>query len=620
MGKLLNSTNRLAVTTLAERWMNLLRYRIASPQFIISILLLVALLYLVVIPLYGIVDRTVIWDEADIRLSRDAVPGQHTLFHWKNVFRGRIAKPFFYKPLMNTLFTGSIAAVLALFLGGILSWLVTRTDMPGKRWLRPVLTIPYIIPSFALALAWGTFFRSPKVGGQQGLFEVAFGMAPPPWLSYGPVPIILTMVIHYFPFALLLVSGAMATIDTQLEEGAELLGASRFTILRKITFPIVAPAFIAAFVLTFGKTIGTFALPYLLGGPIRYHTLSTMLFSSMSLGLEPIAYVLAVILILMTALVVYLSSRFLGGNLKRFETVGGKGFKGQPTGLGRWRWPVSVMVSLFALVTAIFPIGLLTYQSLMLVDGHYDLGNLTLHYWLGQSHPDIAFGEPGVLHNPIILGASWNSIKLAIISSIICAFFGLLIAYIIVRNPRRWISTLLDQISFLPFLFPAIALGAMYLSMFAIRHGPVPALYGTFTLLVIISVIKRLPYSVRTGTSAVTQIGQELEEVAELEGASWFQRLYRIVIPLATSGVVAGLMVSFVGIMRELSLIILLITPKTRVLMTLGFRYAEEDQVQLGNTLVLLVTVITISGELVVWWLGKSRLTRLHEKQMDLER
>jgi len=94
----------------------------------------------------------------------------------------------------------------------------------------------------------------------------------------------------------------------------------------------------------------------------------------------------------------------------------------------------------------------------------------------------------------------------------------------------------------------------------------------------------------------------------------------RIVAPLATSGVVAGLMVSFVGIMRELSLIILLITPTTRVLMTLGFRYAEEDQIQLGNTLVLLVTFITILGELLVWWLGKSRLTRLHEKQMDLER
>lgn len=615
-----NTADRIKPASITERWLNQLHQRLTSPQFIISILLLIALFYLILVPLYGVCNRTLTWSETDVRMSREAVPGQYTLFHWKNVLFGRTAKKFFYEPLINAFVTGSIAAVLALLVGGLLSWLITRTDLPGKRLLRPVLTIPYIIPAFAIALAWGALFRSPRVGGLPGLFEFVFGTAPPLWLSYGPVPIIITMAIHYCPFALLLVSGALATIDTQLEESAELLGASRWMILRKITFPIVAPGFLSAFVLTFGKTVGTFALPFLLGGPVRYHTLATMLYASLSLGLEPIAFILALILIVITALVVYLSSRFLGKNLRRFETVSGKGFKGKPADLGRWRWPICLMVWGFALITAIFPIGLLTYQSMMLIDGRYGLSNLTLHYWLGQSDPNIAFGEPGVLHNPIILGATWNSIKLSAISSIFCAFLGLLIAYIIIRNRRSWISTLLDQISFIPFLFPAIALGAMYLSMFAKPHGPIPALYGTFSLLVLISVVKRLPYSVRTGASAITQIGQELEEAAELEGASWFQRIRRIVAPLATSGVVAGLMVSFVGIMRELSLIILLITPSTRVLMTLGFRYAEEDQIQLGNTLVLLVTFITIVGELVVWWLGKSRLTRLHEKQMDLER
>ena len=98
--------------------------------------------------------------------------------------------------------------------------------------------------------------------------------------------------------------------------------------------------------------------------------------------------------------------------------------------------------------------------------------------------------------------------------------------------------------------------------------------------------------------------------------ASWFRRFRQIILPLATSGVVAGMMVSFVGIMRELSLIILLITPSTRVLMTAGFRYAEEDQVQLGNALVMLVTLLTIAGELVIWRLGKGRLANLQEQQM----
>jgi len=598
-----------------ERWLNILRYHATSPQSVITVFLLIVLAYLVLAPLYGLVERTLVWEAADSRISRDIEPGAVTLFHWKNVLRGRISASFFYKPLLNTLLTGTIAAMIAMLLGSILSWMVTRTDLPGRGWLKTLLTLPYIIPSFAIALAWETLFRDPHIGGQPGFFQVVFNIPPPVWLSYGPVPIITTMVIHFFPFALLLVSGALATIDTQLEEGAELLGAGRWTILRKITFPVVAPAIMAAFVLTFGRTIGTFALPYLLGGPVRYYTLATMLFMSLKMGFEPIAYVLGIILIVITSLVVYGSNRYLGKNLRRYETVGGKGFKGEPTCLGQWRWPVFGMVGIVAFITAIFPLILLTYQTLMLVRGRFDLGNLTLHFWIGASNPNIAHGEPGVLHNPIILGAIWNSIRLSVLSSIISAILGLIIAYLVVRNYKSITATLLDQISFLPFLFPAIAFGAMYLSLFATRQGPIPALYGTFALLVIISVVKRLPYAVRTGTSAITQIGLELEEAAQLEGASWFQRIRKVVMPLATSGIISGMMVTFVGMMRELSLIILLITPQTRVLMTLGLRYAEENQVQLSNALVLLVTLITIIGELIVWRLGKSRLSRLREKQ-----
>jgi iron(III) transport system permease protein len=113
---------------------------------------------------------------------------------------------------------------------------------------------------------------------------------------------------------------------------------------------------------------------------------------------------------------------------------------------------------------------------------------------------------------------------------------------------------------------------------------------------------------------AVTQIGKELEEAAELTGATWGKRFRQIVIPLASPGVLSGMMVSFVGVMRELSLIILLITPSTRVLMTVGFNYAEEGLTQLSNALVLIVAVLTIIGELILLWFGKGKITRLREK------
>ena len=597
----------LNVQTRTPAWMT-------DPVSLLMLILLTVLTYLVLWPFLQLIIETLTWGEGDRRISRDAVPGEFTWFHWLQVTTGPISGKMLYGPLVNTMKTGIIATALALLAGGILAWCVIRSDMPGKAWLQPILTLPYIVPSFAIALSWEAVFRSPKVGGQPGLYEALLGISPPEWLSYGTFPISITLAIHYFPFAYLLVAGALATIDSQMEEGALITGAGRLMILRRITFPVVAPAFVAAFILTFGKTIGQFALPFLLGAPTQFHTLATMVYANLALGLDSMAFVLAIILIAISLVSIWLSNRFVGNKSRRFETISGKGFRSRVIALGPWRWPVFACVASFGFATGILPLLLLGYQSLMLIDGFYELNNLTSHFWIGRSNPEIAFGEPGVLHNNIILGATWNTLKLAFISAIIASIFGLAIAYIVVRREGNPVARILDQVAFIPFLFPTIAFGAMYLTLFAEPVGPIPALYGTFSLLVLISVVSRLPYSVKTGITAVTQIGKELEEAAELTGATWGKRFRQIVIPLASPGVLSGMMVSFVGVMRELSLIILLITPSTRVLMTVGFNYAEEGLTQLSNALVLIVAVLTIIGELILLWFGKGKITRLREK------
>ena len=601
--------------TSQKKWIDsAIRKQLQNPVNIALDVLLMVLAYLVLWPFFQLVLETLTWGEGDRRLSRDAVPGEFTWFHWLQATASPISEKMLYSPLLNTLITGVISTILALSAGGVLAWCVVRSNMPGKAWLQPVLTLPYIIPSFAIALAWETVFRSPKVGGQPGLYESILGVAPPEWLSYGTVPISITLAIHYFPFAYLLVAGALATIDSQMEESALISGAGKLTILRKITFPVVAPAFVAAFILTFGKTIGQFALPFLLGAPVQFHTVATMVYANLALGLDSLAFVLAVILIVISLISIWLSNRFIKKKSSRFETIGGKGFRSREVNLGQWRWPVFITVALFAFIVGILPLILLAIQSIMLIDGFYGLENLTWHFWTGTSNPDIAFGEPGVFHNNNIIGATWNTLKLASLSAVIASIIGLIIAYIVVRRSDNPLANALDQIAFIPFLFPTIAFGAMYLTLFAEPVGPIPALYGTFTLLVLISVVSRLPYSVKTGVTAVTQIGKELEEAAEVAGASWGMRFRRIVMPLASSGLTSGMMVSFVGVMRELSLIILLITPSTRVLMTAGFGYAEEGLTQLSNALVLIVAVLTILGELILWRIGKGRMTRLREK------
>lgn len=586
--------------------------RVLDPQFVLKAFFLILLSYLILYPLLELIWSTLVWTDRGIRVYRaeNAEPGALTGFFWRETFLGLNADRFLYQPLINSLVTGGTAAVLAVLIGCTLAWLVTRTDLPGRHWLKPLLTLPYIVPSFAVALSWETLFKSPRYGGTPGLWEAVFGVEPAAWVTLGPFPIIVTLAIHYSPFAFLLAAGALASVNSEMEESASLLGASRFKVLWRITMPAVAPALLAAAILTFAKAVGTFAMPYLLGVPAQYHTIATRLYSSLALGFEALAYVLALVLIVITGTALFLSTRALGRNMRRFQTIGGKGFRAKPIELGRARWPLFGVVATFTFLTGLFPLGLLAYQTLMKVDGHYGLDNLTLHYWIGTSDPEFADGEPGLIHNPLILDATWNTLQLATMASVTAAVVGLVIGYLIVRNPGKWSSKLLEQLSFMPFLFPGLALAAMYLTLFAVPRGPIPALYGTFILLILICVIDRLPYGVRMGVSSVAQIGTELEEAAELQGASWLKRFRRIILPLAVPGVVSAVMVCFVGLMRELSLFILLITPSTHVLMTLGLQYTEQDLRQLSNAIVLVVAVLTILGELVVWRVGRSRVGR----------
>ncbi|MGE5550118.1 MAG: ABC transporter permease [Bacteroidota bacterium] len=219
------------------------------------------------------------------------------------------------------------------------------------------------------------------------------------------------------------------------------------------------------------------------------------------------------------------------------------------------------------------PFILLAWQSLMKIEGNYSLSNLTLDYWLGRGSGTV---PPGLLRSPIVGQILQNTLKVALFSGLICAFLGLLIGYGVVRLRGRLLSRLLEQVSFLPYLIPSIAFGAIYLTMFARPVGPIPTLYGTLTILVLISSVKYLPMAARTGTAAMIQVGQELEEAAMVQGAGWWRRFRRVLLPLTKTGAVTGFLFTFISAMKELSLVIILVTPKTATLNTLTYRYAEQ--------------------------------------------
>jgi len=118
-----------------------------------------------------------------------------------------------------------------------MAWLVVRTDMPFRKGIAVFAVVPYVLPSYTLALAWLDFFKNERIGGATGLYQYLSGVSTPDWLAYGFVPIVITLSIHYYPFTYLLMSGALSSVDSSLEEAGEVLGATRPAILKRITFP-----------------------------------------------------------------------------------------------------------------------------------------------------------------------------------------------------------------------------------------------------------------------------------------------------------------------------------------------------------------------------------------------
>src|SRR5690554_6144240 len=242
------------------------RPRQRRPGLWLGLGLALLLALLVLVPLFRILLVTVDGQGLDV---------------WREVLTGRVARNLFWLPLRNTLVIGLLVGVGSSLVGGFLAWLVVLTDMPGRRLIGTLASLPFVIPSFAIALAWQVFFRNERVGGTIGLFA-ELGLSVPDWLAWGFVPIVLVLITHYFALSYMLISAGLASVGADMIEAAELTGAKRARILRDVTLPVVMPSILAGGLLAFAEGVGNFATPALLGLPVRFHTLSTRLYGMIS--------------------------------------------------------------------------------------------------------------------------------------------------------------------------------------------------------------------------------------------------------------------------------------------------------------------------------------------------
>ena len=426
-----------------------------------------------------------------------------TIVAWRDVLVGRLSRNLFWLPLWNTLILGFGVATVCVLVGGFLAWLVVMTDVPFRRTIGLMATLPFMIPSFATALAWGSLFRNARVGGQVGFLE-GLGLSIPDWLAWGLVPTLIVMAAHYYSLAFTVIAAALATVNSDLVEAAQMAGARRRSILFGIVLPVALPAIVAGASLTFAGAVSNFAAPALLGLPVRMQTLATRLFGMIEIGQTARGYVIAILLILVSAFFLWIGNRVISGR-RSFATITGKGGRSKRFALGAARWPLFAAAFTVCFATTIVPVAILVASSLAPSSSAL-LSNWTLHYWTGLSTASIAQGQPGIWHNPAILSATGITVGLGVVVALTATLVGLLVAFALARYRGGWLSGVINQLSFVPLLVPGIAFGAAYIALFGAPVGPLPALYGTFALLVLAATAYLVPFSAQTIIQALALV------------------------------------------------------------------------------------------------------------------
>ena len=598
----------------SRRLKNQIKAVVTNPYNIIVLIAVVLLVYLIVLPLLDMIATTFELAQRDIRAVGGGKAGDFTLYYWQRLLASELSWTMLIKPLINSLVIGVCVSVCAILLGSILAWLMVRSDLPFKKFFSLAVIIPYMIPSWCKSQAWLSMFKTARLGGAPG-FMASLGLDVPEWLAYGPVAIIIVLTLHYYAYTYLLVSSALNSINSELEEMGEIQGAGKAMILRKITLPLVLPAILSAVILTFSKAIGTFGTINYLGSPVQYYTLSSQLYMNINSRDTQTGFAMAILMIIIASIAVFVNQKLIGSR-KSYATIGGKGGRSTLIGLGKVGRPViTAALFVFFAVGIIMPIVILVMESFMLKEGISSLDNFTLHYWIGESNPQIMEGLPGIFKNDEFINSLFNSLRLTLVNGVFGTIFGQLLGYITAKGRGRLHGKLVEQLVFIPYLIPSVAFGGIYLSMFSQPQQIfgvtlVPALYGTFALLTLVSVVKHLPFAARAGTSNMLQISGELEEAATIEGAGFFRRFVKIVFPLSKGGFISGFMLIFVSIMKELDLIILIMTPTTSTLPYLAFRYQNGNSPQASDCVAIVMFSIVFLVYAIANLSGKADLAK----------
>ena len=573
---------------------NKIRTYFSKPHNVILLLMGIVLTFTTVAPIIAIIRDTFVIHPGTIDAHLTGQSEGFTLINYIDLFTSKLAKTNLWIPLFNTMLLAVGTCVVSILFGGIMAFLVTRTNFAWKKYLSSIFIFPYIMPQWTLAVVWQHMFNSNAVTGtQNGLLAALSGITMPLWWCKGLFPSLLVLGMHYAPFAYILIGGIFRNMDANLEEAATILDTPKWKIMTRITLPMVKPAILSTILLVFGSAMGSYPVPHYLG----LTTLSTK-YVSMNSKYTGEASVLAIIMMLFGVAIMLMNQISLTSR-KNYTTVTGKSGQISKIQLGKLgRYIIAFILVILTFFTSIFPILSFAVETFLPNPGDYsflytgDLSNLTTKWWITAENitENGMYGQMGILYNNTIRTAFFGTLLVSFACAILAGTIGTLIGYAVSKNRRSKWANYVNAVAFLPYLMPSIAVGVAYFILFSNKYIN---LFNTYWLLIIVGTIKYIPFASKAALNSMLQLSGEIEESAIILNIPWIQRMTRIIIPIQKSSIISGYLLPFMTCLRELSLFMLLCVQGFILSTTLDYfdemgLYAFSS----GINLILIVTIL----------------------------
>lgn len=473
--------------------------------------------------------------------------------------------------------------------GTFFAWLVTRTDLPFKRVMRVFFTIPFMLPAFIGALAW-KILLSPRAGYINQLWMVLWGTRTPLFNIYSFWGIVIVQTMYLFPFVFIQVSGALERMDPTLEESARISGAGLLTITRKITIPLIMPAVLSGALLVCLYSLAHFGTPAILGTEVGIYTIPTKIYelihqSAGSFAAIRTATMMSVILVISAAIILYAQNKVIKSG--RFQIIAGKSVRPTVLKLRGLKMPLFIFCIIYLLITVVLPtmtiflVALLRTYGLPLRVENMTFANFFYVLFKWKLTKDAIF----------------NSLYLSLGAALVTMLVGGIISYVLVKMKVRG-KWMLEFLGMLPFSLPGtvIALGVIltWSGKFGIN------IYNTPWIIFVAYIARYMAFSLKSNSAALEQVHDSLVEASRASGASNWESLRDVVIPLIRPGMVAAFFLIFLPALRELTTSVLLYGPTTRTIGVAIYTLNEDGETVYACALASIALLLIVGGEILI--------------------